>query len=103
MKYFAYNSYIDGFMFYATAQEAIDACNEIIEYFRDEAGEGWSEEVNNTCWGIVSQVATEFNSREVTEEDHVFCDCDHVCDYRLEDVKEPVNPFSLNKPEKEES
>lgn len=85
MKYFVYNPDIDGMQFYDTEKKAVDACDWIIGHYRDEAHEGWDEQVENTCWGEVKQKAEMFGLRDATEEDST--DCETWCDYKLEDVE----------------
>jgi len=51
-----YFSYCDGdFQTHETAEEAKETAEECLSYFRDVAGEGWSDESMNICWGEVRQ------------------------------------------------
>jgi hypothetical protein len=52
--YFSYN-FEDGFEFHNSEKEAKDRAESCLELERDEASEGWAEEVDQTCWGKVSE------------------------------------------------
>lgn len=36
-----------------TAEQAKDSAEEVLQFFRDEAGDGWDEEVHNIVWGQI--------------------------------------------------
>ena len=80
--------------FHDTADEAIAKCEEALEWHRDNASEGWPEEIENICWGKVLGHVVESERRE-----HLpTCnseDCDEDCpvqstyvDYELVELKE---------------
>jgi hypothetical protein len=52
--WFSYDPNCNGFMFHATEAEAKEAAEDALEFERDEADEGWSEEVDRICWGKVN-------------------------------------------------
>ncbi|QDP52626.1 MAG: hypothetical protein Tp185DCM00d2C31949991_11 [Prokaryotic dsDNA virus sp.] len=90
MKYFSYDS-DSGFETHNTKGEAIKAASDMIDYYRDNASEGWSDEVDSVCWGVISQESVQSEPIEVTEEIRseicISPDVSHMCDYGLEDVK----------------
>ena len=58
MKFFSYDSE-DGFDFHETRDGAIDTANANIDCHREHADDGWCEDVEYVCWGIVCETATE--------------------------------------------
>lgn len=72
-----------------TAGKARAAAESALQSERDEASEGWSEEVTNIMWGkVLGTCELEF-SRPRTEEDFfVSSDCEEVCDYHIVDVED---------------
>lgn len=80
--FFCYDS-DSGYEEFPTMEKAIEAADAAIDYYRGEACDGWSEETDRVCWGIVMQKATMTDEREATKED---CLADHIekfCDYVL--------------------
>lgn len=55
-KYFGYCPHC-GFETFETEREAKDYAEKSLEYFREEAQEGWSEDVGGVCWGKINQQA----------------------------------------------
>jgi len=53
-KYFCYDP-ADGFETYATAEEARKRAEIAIHEYRCEAHDGWHEEVDDVCWGVISE------------------------------------------------
>ena len=74
----------EGYRVHWTKQEAIDRCNEAIEYLRDLSCEGWNEEVEEICWGEIRQQAQEIHHQETPGGEF-----DYTCDYVLRGVKRP--------------
>ncbi len=72
-----------GFDTFETEGEAKAAANTSIDYYRDNADEGWDEEVAQVCWGEVRQSATMCCVRPVMEDDCVAAGIDTICDYQL--------------------
>ena len=64
--------------------EAKARADKALDMDRDEAAEGWSEEVTQICWGEVRGRVVETERRPVTPEDNL--DCDEVVDYALQDT-----------------
>ncbi|NHR05762.1 hypothetical protein HA052_11180 [Chromobacterium haemolyticum] len=62
LSYFAYDP-DTGFEQFNTEAEAMSFAQESIDAYRDAAGDGWDEGVENVCWGVVhgttQQVAVE--------------------------------------------
>lgn len=65
-----------GFETYKTQEEAIAAAEEMLSIFREEASEGWSEETESICWGIVLQSAVETDVKKPAEENGWLGSCD---------------------------
>lgn len=57
-KFFMYSDDA-GFETYQTREEAIKAAEEMIDDYREDAGDGWPEEAGTTRWGVIIQQATE--------------------------------------------
>lgn len=53
-KYFCYDP-DTGFDTYETPEQAKEAAEVAIDYYRDNADEGWNEEVCGVCWGEIKQ------------------------------------------------
>lgn len=49
-----------------------------------DACDGWSEETDNVCWGVILQQAGKVNEHQRTDDDyHIAPYIDTVCDYAL--------------------
>lgn len=81
-SYFSYGSE-HNFEWHKTAKEAVEAAEAAIDDYRGDACDGWSEEVDSICWGIIMQSSTKVGERPRNEDDR--CDplIDTVCDYAL--------------------
>lgn len=79
--YFAYDT-DGGFTNHETAERAQKEAQDAIEYFRESACDGWSDEVDSVCWGAIIQQAEKVDERPVTSEDkcasHIECYCDYA-------------------------
>jgi hypothetical protein len=84
-KYFSYDPY-DGFELYDTEDEAKAATQRVLDIEREEAREGWSEDVDKICWGEVRQHVVETMRRPRTDADHVDSEFYTIVDYGLVDV-----------------
>lgn len=71
------------FEHHKTAQDAIDAAEAAIDDYRGDAGDGWSEETDSICWGVIMQISTKVGERPRTKEDCCDPTCETVCDYAL--------------------
>ena len=88
-KYFV-NCPESGFETYETEAEAIKEAKASIEYFRENAIDGWSEEVDQVRWGIIKQHT--IKTCDISTEEaairgiYVPVDCDGYVDYDLKDI-----------------
>lgn len=80
--FFAYSSEC-GYEEFDTAEEATEFAEAEIADFRDQACDGWSDEVGSVVWGIVMQRASMTGLRPVTEDDNVPSHIEEWCDYTL--------------------
>lgn len=67
-----------GFEEHESAEKAIAAADSDIDYYRGDACDGWSEETDQTVWGVIMQRATMIDERPRSEEFP-----DGSCDYAL--------------------
>ncbi|MHB2213294.1 hypothetical protein ACX64P_07525 [Raoultella ornithinolytica] len=81
-SYFSYGSE-HNFEWHKTAEEAVEAAEAAIEDYRGDACDGWSEEVDSICWGIIMQSSTKVGERPRNEDDRCDPSIDTVCDYAL--------------------
>jgi hypothetical protein len=80
-KFFAYHPDA-GFYTYPSAELAKEDAERWIEEYREDAGEGWDELVENICWGEIKQQAVEFCTEHQCNYDGELVAC---VDYRLAD------------------
>ncbi|WP_373203944.1 hypothetical protein [Citrobacter amalonaticus] len=66
-----------------TAEKAAAYAEDSISEYRDNAPDGWSDEVCSVVWGVIMQRATMTGLRPVTEEDNVAPHIEEFCDYTL--------------------
>lgn len=85
--YFSYGSEC-GFDSYKTEKEAIESAEAAIDDYRGDACDGWSEETDSICWGVILQQATKVGERPRTDDDKCDPAIDTVCDYALLPVRE---------------
>lgn len=81
-EFFSYGSE-HGFEYHKTAQGAIDAAEAAIDDYRGDACDGWSDEVDSVCWGVVLQQAEQTGLRPRTEEDRCDPQIEQICNYVL--------------------
>ena len=81
-SYFSYGSE-HNFEWHKTAEEAVEAAEAAIDDYRGDACDGWSEEVDSVCWGIILQSSTKVGERPRTEDDCCDPAIDTICDYAL--------------------
>lgn len=82
VSYFSYGSE-HNFEWHKTAEEAVEAAEAAISDYRGDACDGWSEEVDSICWGIIMQSSTKVGERPRNEDDSCDPSIDTVCDYAL--------------------
>jgi hypothetical protein len=75
--FFSYGS-DSGFEEHDSAEKAIAAADSDIDYYRGDACDGWSEETDQTVWGVILQRATMIDERPRSEEFP-----DGSCDFAL--------------------
>lgn len=80
--YFSYGSEFS-FECHKTAEEAIAAAEAAIDDYRGDACDGWSEEVESICWGVIIQQVTKVGERKKRKCDRVSPWIERVCDYEL--------------------
>ncbi|HBV8758438.1 TPA: hypothetical protein MD814_001923 [Escherichia coli] len=81
-SYFSYGSE-HNFERHKTAEEAIESAEAAIDDYRGDACDGWSEEVDSICWGIIMQSSTKVGERPRNEDDCCDPAIDTICDYAL--------------------
>ncbi|QAR48334.1 hypothetical protein EQG67_07290 [Kosakonia cowanii] len=81
-SYFSYGSE-HYFEYHKTAEEAVEAAEAAIDDYRGDACDGWSEEVDSICWGVIMQSSTKVGERPRNEDDRCDPAIDTVCDYAL--------------------
>lgn len=82
LGYFSYGSEC-GFDWHKTEKEAIESAEAAIDDYRGDACDGWSEETDSVCWGVILQQATKVDERPRTDDDKCDPAIDTVCDYAL--------------------
>lgn len=81
-SYFSYGSE-HNFEWHKTAEEAVEAAEAAIDDYRGDACDGWSEEVDSICWGVIMQSSTKVGERPRNEDDCCDPAIDTICDYAL--------------------
>jgi predicted nucleic acid-binding Zn-ribbon protein len=74
-----------GFETFKTAKEAEADAEAHLDHYRDDAPDGWNEEVTGICWGEVKGEVVQTYSRPYDAEVDVMIasDCDEVWDFGL--------------------
>ncbi|HCQ6670139.1 TPA: hypothetical protein OL609_002661 [Klebsiella oxytoca] len=82
VTYFAYSPEY-GFDYFKDKQIAIDTAQEEIDAYREDADDGWSEDVQRVSWGVVIQQAQGFDAQglHTSDSQHTY----QTCNYRLVD------------------
>ncbi|WP_237184856.1 hypothetical protein [Raoultella ornithinolytica] len=85
VTYFAYSPEY-GFDYFKDKQSAIDTAQAEIDVYREDADDGWSEDVQRVSWGVVTQQAQGFDAQglHTSHSQHTY----QTCDYRLADSVE---------------
>ncbi|QLU64685.1 hypothetical protein HV173_10405 [Citrobacter freundii] len=81
-SYFSYGSE-HHFEWHKAAAEAVEAAEAAIDDYRGDACDGWSEEVDSICWGVIMQSSTKVGERPRNEDDCCDPAIDTICDYVL--------------------
>ncbi|HEN3669198.1 TPA: hypothetical protein U5E27_000736 [Yersinia enterocolitica] len=80
--YFSYG--VDsGYEEHSTAEKAQEAAEADIDYYRGDACDGWSDEVDQVVWGVVIERLTQTGLRKRTDDDSCDSSIDKICDYVL--------------------
>lgn len=74
-----------GTEFHKTEAEAIKWCEEALQVYREESGDGWAEEVESISWGVVIGRAVKCNAVPLPDHHEFF----ETCDYELKSVARP--------------
>ncbi len=95
---------------HASAKAAKESAEESLQYFREESGDGWSEEAGNVFWGEIVQHSTQCDvvtAEEAKEhgdisfanklEDNGWT---YHCDYQLADVDPPLEGEEMTSAQK---
>lgn len=82
MKMFFVYDPNDGIEFYETEERAKAEAEKYIESYRDEAQEGWADEVEGVCWGEVIQHTVQTSCTPAPEGSEF----DEICDYGLQNL-----------------
>lgn len=74
-----------------TAEEAAKAADECLDHFREDAPDGWSDEVTAICWGEIKATVQETERRPYNPETDFGIDpeCECVVDYGVLPIPEP--------------
>lgn len=85
ITYFAYSPDY-GFDYFKDKQSAIDTAQDEIDAYREDAEDGWSEDVQRVSWGVVVQQAQGVDAQglHTSDSQHTY----QTCDYRLVDAVE---------------
>lgn len=76
----------EGLLFHDTEQEARASAELFLDSYRDEAPDGWAEEVTQICWGRVYGDVREVERRPRNEDDVcVSSEIEEIVDYALVD------------------
>jgi hypothetical protein len=94
-SYFSYGSE-HSFEWHKTAEEAVEAAEAAIDDYRGDACDGWSEEVDSVCWGVIMQSSTKVGERPRSDEDRCDPAIDTICDYALlPNIETPATDTAL--------
>ncbi|EGT5651245.1 hypothetical protein AGJ25_08475 [Cronobacter sakazakii] len=80
--FFAYGSEC-GYEEFETAEKAMEFAEAEIADYREQACDGWSDEVGSVVWGIIMQRASMTGLRPVKEDDNAPSHIEEFCDYAL--------------------
>lgn len=81
MHFFSYDP-DTGFELHATAEEAKKNADEAIDYYRGYSSEGWDEQVDQVCWGQITQETVMVDKRPAPPDSEF----SYFCDYQLRDL-----------------
>jgi hypothetical protein len=76
----------DGFDTHETADQAMAAAEKALDRYRNEAPDGWDEDVTGVCWGEIKQITVETERRPRTDDDICEPCLLEIIDYGLMDA-----------------
>lgn len=88
-RYFSYCNDC-GFDTHATAAEAETSADEHLDHYRDDAPDGWSDDVTAICWGEIKGTVQETERRMFDPETDI---AQGICEEGVEMVDYAVLPF----------
>lgn len=80
-KFFGYDPGC-GFELFETEEQAKQYAEDAIAEYRGESCDGWSEEVDQVCWGKLSQYTVMCDKQPSSNPEFSY-----YCDYQLKDVE----------------
>jgi hypothetical protein len=89
-RFFSYDPG-DRMRYHATAEEAKAEAQHAFDLYRDEAGEGWDESVDEVMWGEIKELVQMTSTRPYDPEKDSHIDstlCDEVVEYDLKPIPE---------------
>ena len=81
--YFSYSIEF-GFATYKTEKEARESAENMLDDYRDDSQDGWSDDVESVCWGKIIEEAVQFFCHKAPQGSQF----DEICDYELKPVIE---------------
>ncbi|AWP32019.1 hypothetical protein B9D02_05260 [Pantoea vagans] len=81
-----------GFERYDSQDEAVKAANEMIDSYREDAGDGWCDEVEQVCFGIVISYSRQHDVQQPSEDNGLL----GSVDYMMSAPKTPATDAYLN-------
>jgi len=81
-----------GFERYDSQDEAVKAANEMIDSYREDAGDGWCDEVEQVCFGIVISYSRQHDVQQPSEDNGFL----GSVDYMMSAPKTPATDAYLN-------
>ena len=76
---------------FGTAEEAEKDADGCVDHYRDDAPDGWDEDVTQICWGEIKghTVETERRPYDPEQDFGIDPDCECIVDYGIVPVTEP--------------
>lgn len=95
-KYFAYESDF-GFETFETDELAREAAEGAIDRYREDADDGWDDNVANVCWGVIAQQA-DLHIEKITDQDRIDLDIAETnitefWDYQLKPIIQKTDEY----------
>ena len=87
-RYFSFDP-DGGIAFHVTAAAAKKRAEDALDEEREVSGDGWSESIEEICWGEVRGGVVETSRRPATEAEKTMSYCEEIVDYALVPVELP--------------